>query len=427
MFTDAGEHTFKNIDRPIRVYSWPAGIASNTRVASKPTIAILAFDNLSGDPEQTYFADGITEDIITELSRYGEFTVIARNSTFAYRGKALKSAQVGNELGAGYVVEGSVRRGGDRVRVTAQLIDCASDGHLWAERYDRNLTDIFEVQDEITRAIASALGSVVQSSEAKRASRNLPSSMAAYDYFLWSWQHILRMDPEAILQGKNIAEEAIALDPNYARPYCSLAMYYISMTSNGWSDDFAASLDEARRAAHQAITLDPHDAWAHSFMGLSELWHRNYDNALFEARRAIELNPNFADGYVWLGNTEGFVGAEQRGLDHIATARRLNPHAPVWYSTIEARGHFGREDYIRALRLANDALVHVPRLTSALAIAAVSCAALGRDHEASEFADRLRLHTPNLRLATIELQFPFKNEQDKNRFVTLARQAGFPE
>jgi adenylate cyclase len=388
-FADAGEREVKNIARPIHVYSWPQSLAASSRKALKPTIAILAFDNLSGDPEQAYFADGITEDIITELSRYGEFMVIARNSSYAFKGKLLNARQVGKELGAGYIVEGSVRRGGDRVRVTAQLIDCATDGHLWAERFDRNLTDIFAVQDEITHAIVAALGSVVQSSEAKRAMRNLPSNMAAYDHFLRSWEFILQMKPEAILTGKRIAEEAIQLDPNYARPYCTLAMFHTSMTSNGWSDDFTASLDQARKAARQAVTIDPQDPWAHSFLGLTELWHRNYDSALAETTRAIELNPSFADGYVWLANVEGFAGAEQRGLDRIAIARSLNPLAPVWYSTIEARGHFGRQDYAEALRMANDALIHVPHLTSALAIAVVSCAALGKDRDAHCFANTM--------------------------------------
>ena len=280
MFADLGEQNLKNIARPVRVYR--LDLAPNPRSASKaqsptpvlpdkPSIAVLAFNNMSGDPEQEYFSDGISEDIITDLSKLSELSVIARNSTFTYKGKAVDVKQVGRDLGVRYVLEGSVRKAGNRVRVTGQLIDSESGTHIWADRFDRDLTDIFAVQDELTREIIAALKIKLSEAEKALIVSSGTTNVAAHDFFLRGRELMFanKRDRETFEQSTACFRRAIELDPDYAAPYAGLGMAYGLDYQNHWSDTSEKSLDEAERLVNESIAKDDKDAFAHYRRGRS--------------------------------------------------------------------------------------------------------------------------------------------------------------
>src|SRR5207342_3013608 len=257
----------------------------------RPAIAVLPFVNMSGDPEQEYFSDGISEDIITALSKLRWFFVIARNSSFTYKGKAVHMKQVGEELGVGYVVEGSVRKGGDRVRITAQLNDVATGGHIWAERYDRGLADVFAVQDEITEAIVAAIEPQLYAAESFRAQRKPPDSLDAWDLVMRALSHHWRVTRQDNVVAQALLEKAIAIDPNYGQAFGVLATSYMFTAHMGWMD-MAAAMPIAERAALAAIRADCEDPWAHYALGSVCLFTRRFDDSLAEFEVALRLNPN---------------------------------------------------------------------------------------------------------------------------------------
>ena len=311
-FEDMGEQDVKNIDRPVRVWRWVvddsvgateiAAKAQPLPLPDKPSIAVLPFNNLSNDPEQEYFADSITEDIITELSRLRGFFVIARNSTFVYKGRAVSISEVAHELGVRYVLEGSVRRAGGRVRVTAQLIEGETGSHLWAERYDRDLEDIFAVQDEITQRIVGALEPSVIDAEAERSSRQRPKILDAWSYvaralpLIWTWSD------KDYTQAEPLLLKAIEISPNYARAHSILAVGLICNAWFGRAGPHEGFVDRALAEAKTAVGLDEQDPWGHMVLGFVHGYTRNCDDAIAEMQRALDLNPNwscpgFVDGY----------------------------------------------------------------------------------------------------------------------------------
>ena len=305
-FEDLGDQQVKNIDRPVHVWRWVRDTAASLPEAvgakelrplpDKPSIVVLPFDNMSGDPEQEYFSDGITEDIITDLSKVSGLFVIARNSAFVYKDKAFNVSDVCRELGVRFALEGSVRKAGNRVRITAQLIDGSSGGHLWAERYDRDLTDIFEVQDDVTQQIVGALKVTLSEAEKSLILDGGTKNVDSHDLFLRGRELLFgpKRDREIFDQSTACFRRAIELDPNYAGPYAGLGMAYILDHQNRWSDAPETSIDRAERFVSEAIAKDYNDPFAHYVAAVVAMWQKDYERWAHEADRALSLNPNYA-------------------------------------------------------------------------------------------------------------------------------------
>jgi adenylate cyclase len=332
-FVDRGRHEVKNIARPVHVWAWsPDATAVAPQIngtppplPEKPSIAVLPFDNMSGDPEQGYFADGITEDIITDLSKVSALFVIARNSSFAYKGKSPDVRQVSRELGVRYVLEGSVRRAASRVRISAQMIDGTNGGHVWAERYDRDLSDIFEVQDEVTRTIVGALKVRLTAGEAAERGSRGKISPEVYDLIVHARQLALQLTPASSREARRMLEHVIALDPSVAIAYARLAVTTFTEYVNQWNGATVENLTRAAQLAHKAITVDESEAYGHIALSICLNWMRRLEEAEREARRAVELDPNSPDSYTVLGNTLDFQGRHAEAVPLYIRASRLDP------------------------------------------------------------------------------------------------------
>ena len=324
----------------------------------RPAIAVLPFVNMSGDPEQEYFSDGISEDIITALSKLRWFFVIARNSSFIYKGKAVHMKQIAEELGVGYVVEGSVRKGGDRVRITAQLNDVATGSHIWAEHYDRSLADVFAVQDEITEAIVAAIEPQLYAAENFRAKRKPPDSMDAWDLVMRALSHYWRVTRQDNVVAQALLEKAIAIDPNYGQALGVLAASHTFGAHMGW-EDMAAATPVAERAALAAIRADSEDPWAHHALGCVYLFTRRFDDSLAEFELALRLNPNFSLAQGYYGLTLSYCGRWEEGATRPRRrALRLSPRDPfsaVYYG-IAAYAQFIGRNYDEAIRLSREGI-----------------------------------------------------------------------
>ncbi|MCH8155220.1 MAG: tetratricopeptide repeat protein [Proteobacteria bacterium] len=332
-FDDLGEQQVKNIAKPVRVYRarLDAGEAAGSKplpLPDKPSIAVLPFTNMSGDAEQEYFSDGITEDIITELSRFPTLFVIARNSSFTYKGRAAKVQEIGRELGVQYVVEGSVRRAGKRVRVTVQLVEAASGNHLWAERYDRDLDDIFAVQDEIAHTVVATVAGRLDDVGAERARRKPPGNLAAYDYLLRAYQHVHRFTRTDIAAARSSLEKAIELDPDSARSHAFLGFTYVADWIWGTAGDEA--LDRALASAQRAMALDDDDSWSHVVSGHVYKRRGQPEIALNYMEKAAALNPNDPSAVALMGNALDNMGRHAEAVECIKRAMRLDPFHPDW-------------------------------------------------------------------------------------------------
>ena len=332
----------------------------------RPAIAVLPFTNMSGDPEQEYFSDGIGEDIITALSKLRWFFVIARNSSFIYKGKAVHMKQVADELGVGYVVEGSVRKAGDRVRITVQLNDVATGSHIWAERYDRGLADVFAVQDEITEAIVAAIEPQLYAAENFRAQRKPPDSLDAWDLVMRALSHYWRVTRQDNLVAQALLEKAIAIDPNYGQALGVLATSHTFSAHMGWAN-MAASAPIAERSALAAILVDSEDPWAHHALGCAYLFTRRFDDSLAEFELALRLNPNFSMAQGYYGLALSYCGRWEEGVVAARRALRLSPRDPfsAVYCGIAAYAHFIGRNYDEAMRFlarpsGNGAILSVP-------------------------------------------------------------------
>jgi adenylate cyclase len=344
-FVHVGELSLKNIARPIRTYRMEVeGAASAMTVdgslTERPAVAVLPFDNMGGDPDQAYFSDGITEDIITELSRFRELMVIARNSSFSFRGRSTDVREVGRTLGAGYVVEGSVRRAGSRVRVTAQLVDARNGSHLWAERYDRALEDVFAIQEEIAQSIVAIVAQrVIQDSEVA-ARRRPPEDVRAYDLFLRGHRLSDAFTPGAQDQARALFEQARAIDPTFARAYTGLAYNHFNRAVDegvGIPRERDTGLKEALDLAQQALALDPNDPRVQSTVARMHLAWRHFDAAERHFNLAREMNPNDpAIQLVWAW-AQACLGRPELGAPAIELAKRLNPRYPRYYDDFLAR------------------------------------------------------------------------------------------
>src|SRR5580700_127690 len=333
-FVDAGEQSLKNIARPVRVYRLDLArkAASGPEAArplappSKPSIAVLPFTNMSGDPEQEYFSDGISEDVITDLSKIAGLMVISRNSSFTYKGRLVDTRAVGRDLGVRSVLEGSVRRAGNRVRITAQLIDAASGGHLWAERYDRDLTDLFAVQDDVTRRIVEALKLTLSPAEKARIADSGTRNIDAYDCFLRGREFLLgeTKNRDKFEQSITFFMRALELDSNYSRAYAGLGWAYVYDYQNRWSDDSNISLALAKSNANQAIKSDPNEPLGRIVASLVATFEKDFVEAKSEADIALSLNPNSSEALASLGNIRTFSGRPSEAIPLIERAMRLD-------------------------------------------------------------------------------------------------------
>jgi adenylate cyclase len=344
-FDDLGPHQVKNIARPVRVHRVRPfadnadGAAAPDRAGpaapDRPSIAILAFDNMSGDPEQEYFSDGISEDLITAVSRLPSALVIARNSTFGYKGRSVDVKQVGRELGARYVLEGSVRRAGDRVRITAQLIDAATGHHLWAERFDREIGDIFAVQDEITAAIVEAVLPELELSERERARRKPPDSLSAWEAYQRGLWLRFRFSAGENVESKAYLRQAIALDPEMAQAHSALAESHYADVVNGYTDAVAETLATAEDLARQALAIDDRDFMGHYVLGRIFSYRFQHEAAREALETALRLNPNFPLSHVGYAIVMGQLRRPDAAFAALDTAMRLGPRDPaIWIALL---------------------------------------------------------------------------------------------
>jgi adenylate cyclase len=390
----------------------------------KPSIAVLPFVNMSDNPEQEYFSDGITEDLITDLSKLSWFFVIARNSVFSYKGRTVKPEEVSRELGVRYVLEGSVRKVGDQVRITAQLIDAIGGQHMWAERYERPLQEIFALQDEIIQQIVVHLNARVWQAEMERVRHGPTDNPTAYDYWLQGVDHYRRFTKDANAQARQMAEKAIEIDPQYAQGYVLLGGTHFADSLFLWSPDPRQSLEQALALGRKAAALDDSLPLAHGLLGFVYMRKKQHERAIAEEERAIALNPNFADGYVQLGTVLCNVGRAEEAVGFIKQGMRLNPYYPDWYAFNLGNAYrlMGRTE--EAITAHRDALIRNPNLLLAHLGLAGIYSELGREEEArAEAAEVLRI-SPTFSLEGWRQFSPQKDLAILERQLDTLRKAG---
>jgi adenylate cyclase len=436
-FVDAGEQSLKNIARPVRVYRLDLApkaaavsepLRSTLALPDKPSIAVLAFNNMSGDPEQEYFSDGISEDIITDLSKLSELHVTARNSTFTYKGKPVDVKQVGRELGVRYVLEGSVRKAGNRVRVTGQLIDAASGAHIWADRFDRDLTDIFAVQDELTREIVAALKIKLSEGEKALLASGGTKNVDAHDLFLKGRELVSgnKRDREMFVEANACLRRAIALDPNYAGPYAALAWAHVNDYQNRWSDSPETALEQAEHLIDEAIAKDDHDPFVHYVAALLSLWKKDYERWAREADKALALNPNYALAHTARGAVYAYTGEPAKAIPYIERAIRLDP-AQQQYRHFLGTAYFVAGNYETAAAVFKERIALTPTTDLSRAFLASALGHLGRLDEARQTWRELKEINPRYSYVDHIGRLPFKNPADADKFTDGLRKAGLAE
>jgi TolB-like protein/Tfp pilus assembly protein PilF len=389
----------------------------------KPSIVILPFVNMSEDPKQEYFSDGITEDLTTALSQLSSLFVIARNSAFTYKGKAIKAQDVGRELGVQYVLEGSVRRANDLVRITAQLIDAATDTHLWAERYDRPLKDIFALQDEIARKIVTTLKLQLTLREQGYLGRKTTDNLEAYDYFLRGTEDYWRFTKETMAQARQMYEKAIELDPQYAAAYANLGWTYAFDWTWQWSQD-PQTLERAFALTQKAIALDDSLSMAHSALGFVYLGKKQHERAIAEGERAITLAPNDAEGYANLGIILNLAGRPQETIRLVEKAIRLNPRYPAQYLVTLGQAYTLTRQYEEATAVLKRTITRNPNFLPAHVFLAVVYNESSREEEARAAAAEILRISPNFTLEGLQQRIHYKDPAVLDRFVTALRKAG---
>ena len=393
--------------------------------SGRPAIAVLPFVNMSGEPKQEYFSDGISEDIITALSRLRRFFVIARNSSFSYKGKSAHMREIAEELGVGYLVEGSVRKSGDRVRITVQLNDAATGSQLWAERYDRSLADVFAVQDEITGAIIGAIEPQVYAAENFRAQRKPPENLDTWDLVMRALSHHSRVTREDNIAAQALLEKAIAIDPNSAPALAVLAVSHTFGSKMGW-EDRATAVSAAERAALAALRADSGDPWTHLAVGGAYVYQQRFDDALAELEQALRLNPNFSLAQGYYGLTLSYAGRWREGADAARRAQRLSPHDPFSpiYSTVAGYAEFVGRNYHEAMRLSREAIRQRCDFAGAHRVLTAAAAMAGEIDLAKAALQELRRVQPNISLAWIASQVPLAQEAEREHYLEAIRRAG---
>lgn len=389
-FEDRGRMALKNIAKPLQVYqiNGQAGeqrAAAETMVnAGPPAVAVLPFTNMSGDEDQEYFSDGLTEDIITALSQWRSIPVIARNSSFTYKGKAVQVQEVAAQLGVRYVLEGSVRKSGNRLRITAQLIDATSGHHVWAQKFDSQLEDVFDLQDQITNQIAATIVPELEQFENKKVSRKRTEDLTAWDYYLRGLQTFYDETCAGTLASQAMFQRAVAADPEFSDAWARLGWSYAKQVMHGCPVDTVQALKHGFAAARQAVSLDGSSALAHISLGTVYIWAEDMEMGLAEARRAVELNPNYAHAAMAYGNRLDLSGQTEDGIAQLEKALKLNPRDPMcWrYMAYLSRAYLSIKDYQQATDWGRKASMLRPDLPEALFRYAVSAAHLDRVEEA---------------------------------------------
>lgn len=432
---DRGEHAVKNIARPVRMYaldlSDTAIVKPTLALPDKPSIAVLPFTNMSGDPEQEYFTDGVTEDIITELSRFHWLFVIARNSSFAYKGKSPDVRQVGKELGVRYVLEGSIRRAGNRIRVTAQLIDALSGNHVWAERYNRVLEDIFAVQEEVTRSIVAAIAPQLEDAEIAAARRVRPRNLSAYELAVRAFANAAEAYGKVNLalreQAIREAREALAKDSESLIALNALAFSQWQHVFFRTTADLETAWQEGMGAAMRAISLDRSDHQGYSWKGLLLLFpaigEPRWDEALANLRRANELNPNDAGALRRLGFGEAVCGNPHQGIEYMTRWLRVSPRDPGTYQVHTYLGIacFFARNYEETLQWASLASHEAPNFPQPHLFSALAYVGLAEIDKAKAAFDRLRHIAPDYIQARLEGTLPFRKAEDRERYAVFMR------
>ncbi len=480
-YESLGEHTVKNIKEPIRVYRMRVGPdaaapgvskekkpavkrwqwaalatmvvlilgavvvwnfyfrlpsvepASVEKMAfplpDKPSIAVLPFVNMSDDPKQEYFADGMTDDLITDLSKISGLFVIARNSTFQYKGKAVDVKKVSRDLGIRYVLEGSVRKVADRIRINAQLIDATTGGHLWAERYDGNLGDVFSLQDKITRKIVIALAVKLTQSEEDQVARKDTIKVSAYDAFLQGWAHYVRLTPDDLAKAVHYFEKAIELDSNYGRAYAALAATYWESYNRFWHESlnmqWYETLDRAEEYIQGAMKKNP-TSLAHNVTSKLLIARHKHDEAIAETELALALDPNDVNSYIAMAYALIYGGKPKEAVDYIERALRIDPEYPAYYLFVLGLAHFGMEQFEKAASLFEKTLERNPENFVALIPLAATYAHLSRKKEARDAIKRLNEFVPIVTLSLIQ-KWPlwqYKNYVDQDRLMRGLEEAG---
>jgi adenylate cyclase len=432
-FVDLGLREVKNIDGPVRVWRWvsdqdvavadPALAEKPLALPVKPSIAVLPFDNMSGDPEQGYFADGITEDIITEISKISELFVISRNSTFTYKGRAAKVQDVSRDLGVRYVLEGSVRKAGERVRVTAQLIDGHTGGHVWAERYDRGLADIFAVQDDVTAEIVRALEVRLVDAARARPARAETENPEAYDCVLRGREQYRLFSKDGNVAARQLYERAIELDPDYAAAYAGLAETCL----HEWFSGSAVALDRAFEMAQRAKALDPSLPLVHEALSSICLFKRQHGEALAAARRWIEVEPGNAEAYANLAGILHFAGEPERVAGLIEKAKRLNPFYPFYYTLYVGQACFAMHRFEDAVAIITRSIAHNPESLPSHFYLAACYGQLGEDALARDALAEVRRISPTFSIAWLRTIAAYKRASDLDLLVDGVRKAGLTE
>jgi len=418
-----GEHTTVD-SRPIPEQPGEAG-HHQLPALDRPAIAVLPFVNISGEPEQEYFSEGISEDIITALSKLRWFYVIARNSSFIYRGKSVHHRQIGEELGVGYVVEGSVRKDGDHVRITAQLVDVVTGSHLWAERYDRGLADVFAVQDEITQAVVAAIEPQLYAAEDFHARRKAPDNMVAWDLVMRALSHYWRVTRQDNLVAQALLEKAIAVDPGYGQALSLLASCHTFSAHMGW-EEMPKAVPIAERAALMAIRADSEDAWAHFALASVYMFTRRFDDSIAEFELALRLNPNFSPARGLYGVALAYRGRWEDGDRAAREALRFSPRDPfaAVYCGVAAYCQYVGRNYKEAIRLARESMRQRSDFSGAHRVLTAAAGMAGQRDLAKSALQELRRAQPNISLSWLRSHMPFEHEAEREHYVEGFRRVG---
>jgi len=407
----------------------PSGLGTAAAPAAlplpdKPSLVVLPFTNMSTDPDQEYFSDGITEDITSDLSKISSLFVISRNSAFTYKGKAVKLPEVSRELGVQYVVEGSVRKSGDRLRITAQLIDATKDQHLWSERYDRPLTEIFALQDEIRQKIVTALRVKLTPDEQARFQRAPTNNLEAYDYYLRGTESFWRTTKEANARARQMFEQAIALDPYYASAYALQSLTYMLDWVWQWSQDRRHTLEQAFAAAQTAVALDDSLPLAHGVIGVVYQYKGQFEQAIAEGERAVALDPNDPGNYQRLASILGFAGRAEDAISMAKTAMRLNPRYPPQFLLTLGQGYHMAWHNDEAIATLKRLLVSYPNHMGAHVMLTCSYSDAGREEEARAQAAEILRVTPNFTVEAWRRNQFFRDPAELERHAHNLRKAG---
>lgn len=437
LFEDLGEHTVKNIARPVRVYRAVEVSGTHTQpqqqrtessspVREKPSIAVLPFENMSGDTEQEYFSDGMAEDLITDISKISGVSVTARNSSFAFKGQAVDVKEIAKKLGVGHVVEGSVRKMGDRLRVNAQLIDGANGRHIWAERYDGNVAEIFEFQDDIRKQIVSALQVSLTPTDNALSGRKPTSSVEAYDLFLRGRAHVHRFTPEHMLEGIECLEKAIQIDPQFADAYGYLSYGHILGWVFMWPG-FDDSLSRGNELAEKAVTLDSASAMAVLRLGWARTYSRRYEEATTNLEKALALPHDNAEFFAMFGITSNWLGDPERGLEMLKSAIDLDTFYPPTWDANMGHSHLLLHQYDEAVARLLKAIERAPKFSYAYVF--LACAYVELDHldDAHKAVKKAIEISQRLTVQEFARIFPYRSDVVRSRILDDLHKAGMPE